>query len=76
MQIGEQLDEFKDRVPVLVDAVQLLHRRLAIDLLAPEQMAILHRSVQQKANYKGFNALVTKLLDYYQMETPYDRNDN
>jgi hypothetical protein len=33
MQIGEQLDEFKDRVTVLVNAVQQLHHiKLAIDV--------------------------------------------
>ena len=75
MQIGEQLDEFKDRVTVLVNAVQQLHhRRVAIDLLTPGQMAILH-SLQQKAENEGFNALATKLSDYCQMETTYVRND-
>jgi hypothetical protein len=54
MQIGEQLDKFTDRVTVLVDAVQLLHHKwLAIDLLIPEQMAILHQSVQEKAQAKA-----------------------
>jgi hypothetical protein len=72
MQIGEQLDDFKDRVIVLVNAVQQLHhRRLTMDLLTPEQIAILHQSVQQKAQEEGFNALATKLSDYYQMETTY-----
>jgi hypothetical protein len=64
MQIGEQLDEFKNRVTVLVNAVQQLHhRRLSMDLLNPEQMAIIHQSVQQKARDEGFNALATKLSD-------------
>jgi hypothetical protein len=68
MQIGEQLDKFKYRVTVLINTVQQLHRRqLAIDLLFPEQMAILHQSVQQKAQEEGFNALATKLSDFYQM---------
>jgi hypothetical protein len=62
MQIGEQLDEFKDRVTVLANAVQQLHsRRLAMDLLTPGNMAILHQSVQQKAQEEGFNALASKL---------------
>jgi hypothetical protein len=70
MQIGGQLDELKDRVTVLVNAVQQLHhRRLAKDLLTPEQMAILHQSVQQKTQDQGCNALATKLSDYYQIET-------
>jgi hypothetical protein len=72
MQIGEQLYEFKGRVTVLVNAVQQLHQRqLAIDLLTPEQMAILQQSVQQKAQEKGSNALATKLSDCYEMETTY-----
>jgi hypothetical protein len=38
MQIGEQLDTFKYRVTVLVNAVQQLqHRQLAIDLLTPQK---------------------------------------
>jgi hypothetical protein len=70
MQIGEQIEEFKDRVTVLVNAEQQLHhRQLSIDLLTPEQMAILHEAVQQKAQDKGFNALAKNLSDYYQMET-------
>jgi hypothetical protein len=43
MQIGKQRDKFEDRVTVIFNAVQQLHhRRLAIDLLTPEQMGILH----------------------------------
>jgi hypothetical protein len=38
-------------------------------------MGILHQSVQQKVQEEGFNALATKLSDYYQMETSYVRND-
>jgi hypothetical protein len=38
-------------------------------------MAILHQSVQQKAQEEGFNALETKLSDYYQTKTTYVRND-
>jgi hypothetical protein len=54
MQIEEQLDEFKDRVTVLVSVVQQLHHRpLGIDLLTPEQMAIFHQSVQRKAPDKA-----------------------
>jgi hypothetical protein len=52
MQIGEQLDEFKERVTVLADVVQQL-QRLAIDLLTLEQMAILHQSVLQKDQEEG-----------------------
>jgi hypothetical protein len=41
IQTGEQIDKFKDKVPVPVNAVQILrHRRLATDLLTPGQMAI------------------------------------
>ena len=77
MQIGEQLDIFKDRVIVLVNAVQQLHhRRLSVDLLTPAQMNILHQAVQEKAHEDGFNALATKISDYYQMEATYVRNDD
>ena len=76
MQIGKQLDKFEDRVTVLVNAVQQLHhRRLAIDLQTPEQMAILHLAVQEKAQEERFNAIATKITDHYQMETTYVRND-
>jgi hypothetical protein len=76
MQNGKQLDELKHRVTVPVDALQQLqHRRLVIDFLTPEQMAIFHQSVQQKAPEKGFNFLATKLSDYYQMEITYVRNN-
>jgi hypothetical protein len=77
MQIGEQLGKFEDRVIVIVNAAQQLHhRRLAIDLLRSEQMAILHLAVQEKSQEVGFNALATKTKDYYQMETTCVRNDN
>ncbi len=51
------------------------HQRLIMDLQTPEQMAILHETVQQKAQDEGFNALATKLSDYYQMETTYVRSE-
>jgi hypothetical protein len=40
------------------------------------KMAILHQSVQQKAQDEEFNALATKLSYYYQMDTIYVRNDD
>jgi hypothetical protein len=40
MQIGEQLVEFKNRVKALVNALQLHHRKLALYLLIPGQVAI------------------------------------
>jgi hypothetical protein len=61
MQIGEQQHKFENRVTVLVNAVQLHHRRLAVDLLTPEQMPILHQAVQEKAQEDSFNALATKI---------------
>jgi hypothetical protein len=43
LQISEQLDIFEDRVTIITNAVQqLYHRRLAVDLLSPEQMEIMH----------------------------------
>jgi hypothetical protein len=46
-QIGEPLDEFNDRVTVLVNAVQQLnHRRLAIYLLTPGQIATSNSSTK------------------------------
>ena len=45
MRIEEQLDQFRNRISVLTNAVQQLqHRRLAIDLLTPTQMDTLHDS--------------------------------
>ncbi len=38
-------------------------------------MAILHKAVQQKAQDEGFNALATKLSDYYHLETTYVRSE-
>jgi hypothetical protein len=66
----------KDRNTVLVNGVQQLHlRRLAIGFLTPEQMAILHLAVKEKTQKDGFNALATKISDYYQMDTTYVRNN-
>jgi hypothetical protein len=43
LQISEQLDIFEDRVTIITNAIQQLHHcRLAVDLLTPEQMEIMH----------------------------------
>ena len=77
MQIEEQLDQFKDRVLVLTNAVQQLHhRRLAIDLLTPHQMDVLHKSVMDQAHQDNFNPLTTQIADYFQIEASYVRTDN
>jgi hypothetical protein len=45
-------------------------------MLTNEQMAILHQAVQEKAQEDGYNALATNILDYYQLETTYVRNND
>jgi hypothetical protein len=68
MQFGKQLNEFKDRVTVLVNALQQLHhRQLAINLF------ILNGNSSSIGSKERSNALATKLSDYYQMETMYVR---
>jgi hypothetical protein len=47
---------------------QLHHHRLAIDLLTPEQMAIMHKAVQKVALEEKFNSQAKKITDYYQIE--------
>ena len=54
MQIDEQLDKFEDRVTLITNAIQQLHhRRLAVDVLSPEQMEIMHNSVETIALQEG-----------------------
>jgi hypothetical protein len=46
LQISEQLDIFEDRVTIITNAIQQLHqRRLAVDLLFPDQMEIMHNAL-------------------------------
>ena len=51
VQISEQLDIFEDRVTIITNAIQQLHHcRLAVDLLSPEQMEIMHNAVTKIAH--------------------------
>jgi hypothetical protein len=52
---------------------QLHHHRLAIDLLTPEQMEIMHKAVQKVAMEEKFNSQAKKITDYYQIEVSYTR---
>jgi hypothetical protein len=48
LKISEQLDIFEDRVTVITNTIQQLHHhRLAIDILTPEQMEIMHKAVKK-----------------------------
>ena len=61
---------------MLTNAVQQLqHRGLAIDLLSPVQMDIMHDSVTTAALEDGFTPLTVQNSDYYQIEVSYTRSD-
>ena len=75
MQLDEHLDIFRDRVTILINAVQQLHhRRLSIDLLSPDQMSAMHTAVHEEAKVMGFTPLTTKVVDYFQIEVTYMRS--
>jgi hypothetical protein len=72
LKISEQLDIFDNRVTVITNTIQQLHHhRLAIDLLTPEQMDIMHKAVQKVAMEEKFNSQAKKITDYYQIEVSY-----
>jgi hypothetical protein len=72
LKISEQLDIFKNRVTVITNTIQQLHHyRLAIDLLTPEQMEIIHKAVQKVAMEEKYNSQAKKITDYYQIEVSY-----
>jgi hypothetical protein len=74
LKISEQLDIFKNRVTVITNTIQQLHHhRLAIDLLTPEQMNIMHKAVQKVAMEEKFNSQAKKITDCYQIEVSYTR---
>ena len=74
LKISEQLDIFENRVTVITNTIQQLHHhRLAIDLLTPEQMQIMHKAVQEVALKEKFNSQAKKITDYYQIEVSYTR---
>ena len=74
MQIDEQLEKFEDRVTLITNAIQQLHhRRLAVDVLSPEQMEIMHNSVETIALQEGFHNQVEHISDYFQIEVTYLR---
>ena len=76
-QISEQLDMFEDRVTVITNTIQQLHhRRLAVDLLSPDQMEIMHDAVNKIAHAEGFHNQAEKLSDYYQIEVTYTRKQD
>jgi hypothetical protein len=50
LQISEQLYVFEDRVTTIMNVIQQLHHsRLAVDLLNPSQMEIMHNAVTKIA---------------------------
>jgi hypothetical protein len=68
LQISEQLDIFEDRVTIITNAFQQLHHhRLAVDLLTPKQMEIMHQAVSNIAVSDGFHNKAEKFSDYYQI---------
>jgi hypothetical protein len=57
LKISEQKDIFEDRVTVITNTIQKLHHhRLAIDLLSPDQMEIMHKAVQKVAMEENLTA--------------------
>jgi hypothetical protein len=76
MLISEELTKFQDRVTKVTNAIQQIHhRRLAVDLLTPDQMEVMHQEVLKAAQDDGLNSLVTHTSDYFQVEITYLRND-
>jgi hypothetical protein len=54
LQISEQLDIFEDRVTIISNVIQQLHhRRLAVDLLYPDQ--IMHNALRKTAHDEDFH---------------------
>ena len=73
-EIDEQIAKFEDRVTQITNAIkQLHHRRLAVDLLTPEQMEILHSNVNSVAIQEGFHNQAKHISDYFQIEATYMR---
>jgi hypothetical protein len=55
IQISEQLDLFEDRVTIITKTIQQLHHcRIAVDLLSPDQMEIMHNAVKKIAHDEDF----------------------
>lgn len=72
LQIYVQLDIFEDRVTIITNAIQQLHHcRLAVDLLSPDQMEIMHFAVTKIAQNEDFQNQAEKLSDYYRFEVTY-----
>jgi hypothetical protein len=56
LQISDELDIFEDMVTIITNTVQQLHhRRLAVDLLSPEQKEIMHTAVTNIAKNEDFH---------------------
>ena len=73
-EIDEQIAIFEDRVTLITNAIQQLHhRRLAVDLLTPVQMEILHSNVNSVAILDGFHNQAIHISDYFQIEATYMR---
>ena len=73
-EIDEQIAKFEDRVTQITNAIQQLHhRRLAVDLLTPKQMEILHSEVESVAIQEGFHNQAQHISDYFQIEATYMR---
>jgi hypothetical protein len=56
LQISEQLNIFKDRVTIITNAIQQLHHcKLAVDLLSPYKMEIIHTTLTKIEQDEDFH---------------------
>ena len=64
-EIDEQIAKFEDRVTQITNAIQQLHhRRLAVYLLTPKQMEILHSEVESVAIQECFHNQAQHFFHY------------
>jgi hypothetical protein len=76
-QMSEQIDMFEDRVTIITNALQQLHHhRLAVDLLTPDQMEIIHNAVTKIAQDEGFHHQAERLSDFYRIELAYSCSED
>jgi hypothetical protein len=74
-QLDRIMTQWELQIRTVIDAVQQAqHHRLAVNLLAPEQLQLLHQATLDLAAKHNYQVLPQQLSDYFQLEVSYARS--
>jgi hypothetical protein len=69
------MTQWESQVRMVIDAVQQAqHHRLALNLLDPDQLTLLHQATLELASKHKYQVLPQQLSDYFQLDVSYARS--